>query len=255
MATLNRLPSFRATMIWEGANKLSTDPHDAGNYTGGRVGVGKLLGSRYGVSAMVAAQMGKTPATITEDDACAIFVNKYWLPVGADMMAIGVDHLVSDTAFNAGVGEATALWRKGGFLKSSDPIKTIHAYSALRTSFFRSLKDFPRYGKGWLNRVVGVEVESVKMAQAAVSTPPHEVVNAHDDTAGAAGSKVKVGGAGVVAGGIVATAVPLVSNADHTSIAVAAIMGVFIMLHQGWTAYVNSVRQSAFTQAAKDALP
>ena len=50
MAQSNRMASFLATMVWEGGAKLSLDRRDPGNWTGGKVGVGVVAGSQWGVS-------------------------------------------------------------------------------------------------------------------------------------------------------------------------------------------------------------
>ena len=174
MAIQNLKNSFLNTMRWEGRNSLSVNKHDPGNWTGGAVGKGYLYGSKFGVSAPVLIKMypNVAMADVTEDMAAAIFKSGYWDEVKADAMHEGVDHCVSDDAYNAGVGAALKRWTRGGFLFSGDPITTIHKYSDMRLSFLESLTTWKIFSRGWAARVAGVEVEAIKMAQAAIKANP-----------------------------------------------------------------------------------
>jgi Glycosyl hydrolase 108 len=91
MTILNRKASFLATIAWEGRARLSLDPRDAGNWTGGKVGAGRLVGSKFGVSAMTAARYfpDKAMVDLTVDDALKVFVDGYWTPIRADAIAAG----------------------------------------------------------------------------------------------------------------------------------------------------------------------
>lgn len=204
MSAANRMPSFLATMKWEGGDTLSLDRNDAGNWSGGKVGVGSLMGSKYGVSAPVAARNGLSVASITADQALKIFVEGYWSPCGCDGLAVGFDHCVSDEAYNSGPGSARALYARGGFTLKSEPAGAIKAFSDLRLSFLHGLKSWTRYGAGWARRVGGVEAESLRMAMSAVDIPKSEQetkIQAHADDVKSASVKhvAKAGGAVVAA--------------------------------------------------------
>lgn len=256
MASTNRKASFLATMAWEGRDKLSTISSDPGNWTGGRNGIGKLIGSKYGVSAMVMARMGKTPATLTEDDALKVFVDGYWTPIGGDIMAAGVDHCVSDDAYNAGAGGALGRWRRGGWTKGSDPIATIHAYSARRLSFLEGLRSFAIFGKGWVRRVAGVEVESVTMAHGAgaplaiagATLADHLTVQSHEADARASGSRIVASLAGAAA-----IAAPAAAPHGGLGMIAVAVIAAAAAVHQLYSGHVQAARRDALGDAADKA--
>lgn len=72
--------AFEKTIGLEGG--LSMDPEDSGNWTGGKIGVGLLKGSKYGVSA--ASHPNLDIANLTLDDAKGIYVSEYWGPLHCD---------------------------------------------------------------------------------------------------------------------------------------------------------------------------
>jgi lysozyme family protein len=160
MATSNRRASFLATMKWEGGETLSLNRRDPGNWTGNAIGVGKLVGTRFGVSA--GAHPTLDIANLTVEEALAIYVNQYWHPLDADALAVGVDYCVADDAYNSGPSSALRRWSK--ISKTASTAATIHAYSKLRLSFLEGLRGWKAFGRGWTARVAGVEAESLKMA-------------------------------------------------------------------------------------------
>lgn len=253
MTASNRMASFLATMKWEGRDKLSLVSGDSGNWTGGKVGIGKLMGSKFGVSAMVMARLGKTPATLTEDDALKLFVDGYFVPVGADLMAVGVDHCVSDDAYNAGPGAALGRWRRGGWTKASDPVAAIHAYSARRLSFLEALRSWKLFGRGWAARVAGVEAESLKMARAAGALLPQGLLAVSDHLTGQSDSAGQRATAARWRAGLATLAVVATPAATaHIGLATGVVMlaAAAGALHQYWSAHVQAARRAALGDAA-----
>ncbi len=163
MSFPNRLPSFLATMVWEGSAHLSLIRSDPGNWTGNRVGIGQLKGTKWGVAA------GSHPtldiAALTSEQALEIFVRGYWAPLNGDSLAIGLDHCVSDDGYNA--GPAAARRRLGKIAHRSAGVSVaadIHAYTRLRLSFLEALRTWKIFGRGWAARCAGVEAEAIRMA-------------------------------------------------------------------------------------------
>jgi lysozyme family protein len=256
MAATNRKASFLATMNWEGRDRLSMDPRDPGNWTGGKVGIGHLIGSKYGVSAMTCARMfpGKRILDLTIDDALKVFVDGYWTPIGADALAPGVDHCVADDAYNAGPGAALGRWRRGGFAAEADPVATIHAYSERRLSFLEALRTWKLYAAGWARRVAGVEAESIVMAHAAGAKLKAATLADHlTDTSHEAGDKASAAFGRAVLSGAVAIAVPVA--APHGGLALLAAFGAAAVaaLHQIHVAHVAACRRDALGDAAEAA--
>jgi len=263
MSVSNRMSSFLATMKWEGGATLSLNPKDPGNWTSGKVGTGSLVGSKYGVSAPVAARWfpGVSMKNITADKALTIFERNYWDPVDGDGLPAGVDHCVSDDAYNAGPGSALGRWKRGKFAPTSDPIATIHAYSAMRLSFLESLKTAKTFLPGWSRRVAGVEAESVVMAHSAgakIPQPAQKVVlslsehlatksnEASDSSSTHMASSVATAVSAAVAGIAVSGAQPVAA----AGIGLAGFIGAAILY---WKSQIQAARRDALGEASDTA--
>jgi lysozyme family protein len=83
------------------------DPRDKGNWTGGRVGVGELKGTKYGISA--AAYPHLDIENLTLDQAKALAKKDYWDLVSGDLIPARVALGLFDAAYNEGVTEAIKL--------------------------------------------------------------------------------------------------------------------------------------------------
>ena len=83
----------------------STVQNDPGNWTGGKVGVGVLKGTKFGISA--ASYPNVDIANLTLDKAMAIYATDYWLKIHGDQLNPALALLVFDSAVNNGVGNAT----------------------------------------------------------------------------------------------------------------------------------------------------
>jgi lysozyme family protein len=53
-----------------------------------------------------------------------------------------------------------------GALAGADPAPLIASMAAARNTYYRSLANFPRFGQGWLNRVVATETDALSMVPA-----------------------------------------------------------------------------------------
>lgn len=93
------------TLAHEGG--YSSNRADPGNWTGGRIGAGQLVGTKYGISApllcrdrgTVSAQQVKT---LTTDDFRQMAQRYFWNPNRCDQLPVGLDALVFDHGFNTG---------------------------------------------------------------------------------------------------------------------------------------------------------
>jgi lysozyme family protein len=155
------------------------NPNDNGNWTGGKKGVGSLVGTNYGISAPVYAQwIGRTPTkadmlTITKDTASRIFKAWFWDKVGADNINDqSVANIIVDHAVNAGTGAAGKLVQRvlntsfGKNLKvdgaigplTISAINSVNGYAlheaikAARLQFYKDI-DQPTFINGWTNRL------------------------------------------------------------------------------------------------------
>ena len=80
------------TFVHRAEGGYQADPRDAGNYTGGRVGQGELVGTRYGISAPVLARYLGRPITRADMEqlpyatALQIYRTLYWNPLELDRL-------------------------------------------------------------------------------------------------------------------------------------------------------------------------
>ena len=145
---------------------LSMDPKDRGNWTSGRVGVGQLKGSKYGISA---AQYPKLDiAQLTLADARAIYLTDYWRAVGCDSVPDGIRFDLFDMAVNSGQGNAIKTLQRAVGAMADGVIgpKTLQAITAMEAArlvgrFNGCRLDFvsddivawPSQGRGWAKRI------------------------------------------------------------------------------------------------------
>ena len=95
---------------------MSTDARDGGCFASGVAGSGPLIGSNCGISAAVLAAYMK-PARCTRSDMTnlsaqaleAIYRTGYWMPLACDRLPAGLDLMLQDHAFNAGVHASAKL--------------------------------------------------------------------------------------------------------------------------------------------------
>jgi lysozyme family protein len=150
----------------------TNDAHDPGGVT--NLGIIKSEWERYvGHPVSDADMRALTPEKVTP-----LYKHKYWDAVKADDLPTGLDYLVFDFAVNAGVGQSSKTLQRclgvvaDGMIgpvtvdvvKRSDPHKLIEDFSQAKENFYRSLKTFPYFGRGWLNRVAQVKEIATKMA-------------------------------------------------------------------------------------------
>lgn len=146
---------------------FSDDPKDPGNWTGGRPGVGKLLGTKYGIAANTYPDIDIKALTI--EQAKAIYRRDWWDKIHADQLPGAVACQLWDFAVNAGIARAViSLQRAVGVADDGKlgprtlaavnamPVPdVISRFNAERLDFYTSLSTWPTYGKGWARRVAG----------------------------------------------------------------------------------------------------
>jgi lysozyme family protein len=101
--------------------------NDNGNWTGGRVGVGHLVGTKYGLTAPeISEALGHTA---TEQDVRdfpfekvkPIYRKKYWNPIWGDRIA---DDLIAGKIFDTGVNLGTGVGIRFAHEIAGLPLKT-----------------------------------------------------------------------------------------------------------------------------------
>lgn len=120
---------------------------------------------------------------LTVADVMPVYRKNYWDAVKADDLHPALALCVFDFAVNAGparaarylqslvgtpqdgkVGPMTLAAAKS-FVESQGAAKAVMAYQDARRSYYRSLRTFATFGKGWLRRVDEVEAAALEMAR------------------------------------------------------------------------------------------
>lgn len=151
---------------------------DRGNWTGGKVGVGTLKGTKYGISA--AAFPDLDIAGLTLEAAKAIYLAEYWRPIRGDELVPALALLVFDAAVNNGVGAATEWLQRAAGVTVDGSIgpKTLAA-AALdgvdeRFHFERVLAMTRQtawgvFGKGWAIRLASLPFQAAAVERMTVA--------------------------------------------------------------------------------------
>jgi lysozyme family protein len=136
------------------------DSRDLGGMT--NKGITKKVYDAYMEKVTTEQEMRDMP----DNHVSEIYKKQYWDRVNADSLASGLDLSVFDWAVNSGCGRAVKALQKcvgvkqdGGLgpitLKSvneHDAEELIEMISVERETFYRKLKTFEHFGKGWLRR-------------------------------------------------------------------------------------------------------
>ena len=115
-------------------------------------------------------------------DVAPIYKQNYWDRVKADSLPDGVDLCVFDFSVNAGTGRGAkylqtivgatsdgaigpnTLRQVDEFVALRGEEDLVVAYSEARRRYYRKLKTFDTFGRGWLRRVDETEVEALRLA-------------------------------------------------------------------------------------------
>lgn len=155
--------AFKRLIGHEGG--YSTDRRDPGNWTGGRVGVGALKGTKFGLAANTYPNLDIKNLTLAQ--AKEIYKKDWWDKLGADGMHSAIVFQLWDFAINAGKSRAIKELQQAvgvpadgiigpqtlAAVNAHDLNDVILSLTAERLKFYTSLSTFKTYGKGWTNRV------------------------------------------------------------------------------------------------------
>lgn len=143
----------------------SADRNDPGNWTGGKIGVGRLLGTKYGIAANTYPNLNIK--NLTWDQAKAIYKRDFWDKIRADKLPRAVQHSALDGAINSGIRRSIE-WLQGAAgaaqdglwgpitekaVQQADPNDLLLRYNALRLRFMTDLSIWPTYSRGWARRI------------------------------------------------------------------------------------------------------
>jgi lysozyme family protein len=139
--------------------------------------------TNYGITIKVLSEYRKTKVSVEDvqrlsiGEAKQIYFKNYWKPIQGDQLPIGVNLSVFDFAVNAGVSRAAKTLQKivnvqqDGIIglvtlkavQTFDVEDMIERLADERVLFYRSLKTFSVFGKGWLRRTDLIKIASLEM--------------------------------------------------------------------------------------------
>lgn len=143
----------------------SSDRNDPGNWTGGKVGAGKLLGTKYGIAANTYPHLDIK--NLTWAQAVEIYRKDFWLASRADRLPPSVGFQLLDGAVNSGIRQATRWLQRAvrvaddGIIgpitkravRDADPADIVMRFLAERLDFLTGLRNWPNHGRGWARRI------------------------------------------------------------------------------------------------------
>jgi lysozyme family protein len=146
---------------------FSDNPKDPGNWSSGKIGVGTLDGTMWGISAPVARENGYTGRMrdMPLEVAKAIAKRKYWDLYQCDQFDARVGFQVFDAAYNGGhpaqwLQQAAGVAVDGvigaktvAAVRSTDPYKIIMRFDAYRLKYMKDCKIWPDVSRGWVDRI------------------------------------------------------------------------------------------------------
>ena len=153
---------------WTGVNGLKGDPGGETN-----LGVTKRVWEEY------VGHPVESLKKLTKDDVAPLYELKYWRPCYCEVLPRGLDFVVFSMGVNAGPGRSVKLLQQSigcvpdgvigprtrELISSSNGATLIAKFSETRREYYRSLKTFPIFGKGWLARVDREKAEALDMTK------------------------------------------------------------------------------------------
>jgi hypothetical protein len=174
-STADKDAAFQAcvALVLKNEGGFVDDPEDPGGATNMGITIGTLRAWR-GQPVTV-----EDVRNLSQQEARAIYRANYWNPLRCDDLPLGVDMVVFDFGVNAGIRRsAMTLQQVVGVAQDGivgpetlaavarfAPAQVVDRFGAARLAFYRDLKDWPEFGKGWTDR----EAESQSEARALMS--------------------------------------------------------------------------------------
>lgn len=144
---------------------FQNDFDDRGNWTGGRVGIGILKGTKFGIAAMTYPYVDILNLTV--DTAKEIYKRDWWDKLGMHRYRPAMQYQMFDAAINHGMRRANKMLQRAVGVTDDGIIgdKTMAAvmdtdlddllmlFLAERLKYFTDIRTFDKYGRGWVRRV------------------------------------------------------------------------------------------------------
>lgn len=141
----------------ENERGFSNDPNDPGGAT--MWGITEVVARKHGY----AGEMKDLPQPLAKQ----ISKYEYWDSINGDELPNEIDFQVFDAAYNSGPVQAKRWLQQAvgvtpdgvigaetlAHVRTMDPDKATMRFDAYRLTFLASLKTWPSFGKGWVNRI------------------------------------------------------------------------------------------------------
>lgn len=155
--------AFKTVIGHEGGFTLHSG--DPGNWTSGKVGIGTLKGTKYGIAANT--YPNEDIKNLTLDRAKQLYKRDFWDKAKCDQLPDGLRFHVFDVSVNSGVSRGVKTLQQAlgvnadGIIgsqtitaaKSQNAHEILIKFYSFRIAFYTSLNTFSTFGKGWMNRV------------------------------------------------------------------------------------------------------
>lgn len=155
----------------------TNNPADPGNWTSGQCGVGRCIGTKYGISAASYPQVDIESLTV--ETASTIYKRDYWDAIRGDSIPAPLALLMFDAAINNGVSrsirwlqQALSVVVDGQFgpatlaalqHRAGDGLSLLVEYQALRLTFMAGLPTWRTFGLGWARRLCRLPYQAMMM--------------------------------------------------------------------------------------------
>ena len=150
------------TVILELEAGYVNDPEDPGGET--NFGISKRQYPTFNIK------------TLTKIEAIAIYHEDYWQPIKPLLLLPRIRLCMFDAAVNQGVGQSIKFLQAAvgakpdavlgphtlSLMQRKNEVELLEAIMRLRLAHYAKLKTFPKFGVGWMNRLLTVTVASFK---------------------------------------------------------------------------------------------
>lgn len=144
---------------------FTNSPKDRGNWTTGKVGIGTLVGTKYGISAMSYASVDIKNLTL--ENAKVIYKRDFWQAIHCDELPETIRFDMFDMAVNSGISASIKTLQKAigatvdgvfghqtkSMLNQLDENVLDKRLAAHRLFYICDIGTFPTFGRGWVRRV------------------------------------------------------------------------------------------------------
>jgi len=164
---VSELPDVVDDLIQRVEGGYSNDPDDPGNWSSGTVGVGTLIGTKYGISA--AANSDVDIPNLTWPQAEDLYYARYWKPSGAADLWTAGDKALAVVTMDAALHSGVTRGRAWTDQAQGVPLVAV----GLRLQYLTSLTTlWGRYHRGWTRRVAALMVTAGALDAEKPQEPP-----------------------------------------------------------------------------------